>query len=87
MWKPTTRQLELIAEMAHGGMAPDRIAAALGISPGVLTAWVSRLEAVRALSPEDVEMLLYPPKPRAVQPPPPRHDPRIIAEHYFEAAE
>jgi hypothetical protein len=88
MWTPTLRQLETIADMSSGGMPPARIALALGIPPGVYTAWVSRLVAVRALDPQAVEDLLYPPKPVAVPPPPPvPHDPRIIAERYFEAAE
>jgi hypothetical protein len=88
MWRPTLRQQETIAEMSYGGMSSERIAAALGISRLVFTAWISRLAAVRALDPEAVEMLLYPPKPRAVQPPPPPpRDPRILAERFFEAAE
>jgi hypothetical protein len=88
MFKPTLRQLETIAEMAHGGMRAERIASVLGISPVVYTAWTSRLAAVRALDPEAVELLLFPPRPVAVAPPPPPpHDPRIIAERYFEAAE
>jgi hypothetical protein len=86
MWKPTTRQLETVADMAC--MPSGRIAAALGISLEVFTGWVSRLEAVRALDPEAVDRLLYPPKPVAVKAPPPRqHDARVIAERMFEAAE
>jgi hypothetical protein len=86
MWKPTLRQLELIADMSS--MSSERIAAALGISPGVFTAWVSRLEAARALDPEAVDRLLYPPKPVAVPPPqqPPPRDPRIVADRIFAAA-
>jgi hypothetical protein len=54
----------------------------------VFTAWVSRLAAANALDPQAVDRLLYPPKPIAVAPPPPPpHDPRIIAERFFEAAE
>jgi hypothetical protein len=87
MFKPTLRQLEIIADMSS--MPSERIAAALGISLELFTGWVSRLEAVRALDPEAVDRLLYPPPPVAVQPPrrePPR-DPRIVAERMFATAE
>jgi transposase-like protein len=87
MWKPTLRQQEMIADMANGGMSSERIAAAVGISHGVYTSWVSRLMAARALDPEAVDDLLYPPKPVPVQPPPAQRDPRIVAERIFEAAE
>ena len=88
MFKPTLRQLEIIADMSYGRMSSERIASALGISPMVFTAWVSRLAAANALDPQAVDRLLYPPKPIAVAPPPPPpHDPRIIAERFFEAAE
>jgi hypothetical protein len=88
MWKPSLSQQELIVDLTHGGMPADRIASTLGITTGVYTSWVSRLMAVRALDPQAVELLLYPPlPPRAAPPPAPRHDPRIIAERYFEAAE
>jgi hypothetical protein len=87
MWKPTLRELETIADMAGGGMPAERIAAAVGISPEVFTAWTSQLAAVRALDWRAVENLLYPPKPVAVHSPPPQRDPRIIAERVFEAAE
>jgi hypothetical protein len=86
MFKPTLRQLETIADMAAGGMSFERIAAALGIVPSVFTAWVSRLDAVRALDDTAVEMLLYPPRPRAVPQPTPPHDPRIVAERMFATA-
>jgi hypothetical protein len=86
MWKPTLRELETIADMAGGGMPAERIAAAVGISPEVFTAWTSQLAAVRALDWRAVENLLYPPKPAAVQSPA-RRDPRIIAERIFESAE
>jgi hypothetical protein len=84
MWKPTLSQLETIDDMAHAGMAAERIAAALGIPHAVFTAWVSRLAAARALGPEAVEDLLYPPRPAAVQPPTQPRDPRIVAERIFE---
>jgi hypothetical protein len=87
MWEPTLRQLEMIADMSWGGMPSKRIASALGIPPEVFTLWVFRLAAVRALDPQAVENLLYPPRPVAVQPPPPPRDPRILAERFFEAAE
>jgi hypothetical protein len=83
MFKPTLRQLETVADMSSGGMASERIAAALGISPEVFTAWNSRLVAVRALDDTAVDRLLYPPNPRPPPPPPP-HDPRIVAERIFE---
>jgi hypothetical protein len=70
--------------MARGGMSSERIASTLGIEIEVFSAWVSRLDAARALDPETVDNLLYPPKQ---PPPPPRHDPRVIAERVFEAAE
>jgi transposase-like protein len=84
MWKPTLRQQEMIADMSLGGMSSERIASALGISPEVFTAWGSRLRAARALDPQAVDRLLYPPKPVAVQPPPPQREPRIVAERIFE---
>jgi hypothetical protein len=87
MFKPTLRQLETIAEMAHGGLPYERIASALGIPPEVFTVWISRLAAARALDPVAVERLYFPPKPIVVQPPPPQRDPRIVAERVFEAAE
>jgi hypothetical protein len=87
MWQPTLRQLELIAEMTHGGMTVERIAVAIGIPADVYTSWVFRLMAVRSLDPQAVETLLYPPRPAAIKPPPEPHDPRIIAERYFEAVE
>jgi hypothetical protein len=88
MFKPTLRQLETVADMAGGGMSSERIASALGIPPGVFTSWCSQLAAARALDPEAVELLLYPPLPRAVQPPPPPpRDPRIVAERIFATAE
>jgi hypothetical protein len=88
MFKPILSQLELIADMAGGGMPSERIAAAVGISHEVFTAWVSRLAAAAALDPQAVELLLYPPRPVAVQPsPPPPRDPRILAERFFETAE
>jgi hypothetical protein len=68
-------------------MASERIAEALGIPLTVFTAWIFRLVAARALDPQAVDRLLYPPNPVAVQPPPPRRDPRILAERMFEAAE
>jgi hypothetical protein len=85
MWKPTLRELETICEMSLGGMSSERIASALGIPPEVFTAWASRLSAARALDPQAADRLLYPPKPLAVQPPPPLRDPRIVAERIFEA--
>jgi hypothetical protein len=85
MWTPALRQLETIADMSS--MTAERIAAALGITPGVFTLWISRLAAARALDPDAVDRLLYPPRPVAVPPPPVQHDPRILAERYFEAAE
>jgi hypothetical protein len=88
MFKPTLRQLETIADMSSGGMSSERIDSALGIPAEVFTAWVSRLSAARALDPQAADLLLYPPKPLAVQPPPvPPRDPRILAERFFEAAE
>jgi hypothetical protein len=87
-FKPTPQQQEMIADMTSGGMAPERIALALGITHGVYTAWVSRLSAARALEPQAVELLLYPPPPVPVAvPPPPPRDPRILAERMFAAAE
>ena len=86
-FKPTLRELETVADMANAGMSSERIAAALGISLEVFTAWTSRLRAANELDPQAVENLLYPPRPAAVQLPPPPRDPRIIAERYFEAAE
>jgi hypothetical protein len=87
MWKPTIRDLETIDDMSYGGMSSERIASAVGISHAVFTSWCSRLAAVRALDPQAVEQLLYPPRPVVVQPPPPQRDPRILAERFFEAAE
>lgn len=87
MFKPTLRQLETIADMAAGGMSSERIAAAVGISHEVFTGWTSQLAAANALDPQAVDRLLYPPRPVAVQPPPPQRDPRILAERFFEAAE
>jgi hypothetical protein len=88
MWKPTTKQLELIDDLAHGGMSVNRIAAALGISLECFSGWTCAMAGARALDDHAVEMLLYPPRPVAIKaPPPPRHDPRIIAERFFEAAE
>jgi hypothetical protein len=84
MWKPTLRQLEIVDDMARAGMAGERIAAALGISPGVYTAWGARLRAARELDSQAVENLLYPPRPVAAPPPPKQHDPRIVAERIFE---
>jgi transposase-like protein len=86
MFNPTLSQLELIAEMTHGGMTVERIAAALGITTEVYTAWVFRLMAVRALDPQAVDRLLYPPRPVAIKAPPVPHDPRILAEHMFAVA-
>jgi hypothetical protein len=89
MFKPTLLQQETIADMALGGMAPDRISTALGISPEAYAAWVCRLMAARALDTDAVERLYNPARPVAVQPPspaPPR-DPRILAERIFETAE
>jgi transposase-like protein len=86
-FKPTRQQQELIADMTNGGMASKRIASALGILPEVYTLWVSRLAAARALDPQAVEYLLYPPPPVIIQPVPPQRDPRIVAERIFEAAE
>jgi hypothetical protein len=87
MFKPTLLQLETVAEMSYGGMSSKKIAAAVGISSSVFTLWVSRLAAARALDPQAVEHLYFPPKPVAVQPPPPpQRDPRIIAERIFEPA-
>jgi hypothetical protein len=84
MWKPTLSQLELIADMSS--MSSERIGAALGIPSEVFTLWISRLAVVRALDDAAVEMLLYPPRPRAVPPPVPPRDPRIIAERMFATA-
>ena len=86
-FKPTPQQQELIADMTNGGMAPGRIASTLGITPGVYTAWTSRLAAARSLDPAAIEYLLNPPPPVIIQPVPPQRDPRIVAERIFEAAE
>jgi hypothetical protein len=83
MWNPSTRDLETVADMAL--MPHDRIAAAVGIPIEVFSRWLSRLAAARALDDQAVDALLYPPRPRPVAaPPPPRHDPQIIAERIFE---
>jgi transposase-like protein len=87
MFKPTLRQLETVADMSWGGMSPQRIASALGIPAEVFTAWVSRLSAARALDPQAADLLLYPPRPVAVQPQQPPRDPRILAERMFAQAE
>jgi hypothetical protein len=83
---PTPQQQNLIVDMVHAGMSSERIATALGISPGVFTAWVSRLDAARALDPVAVEDLLHPMPPVTVQPPPAERDPRIVAERMFATA-
>jgi hypothetical protein len=88
VWQPKLHDLELIADLSYGGMSSARIAAALCIPPDVFSRWTARLAAAAALSPEDADLLIHPPR-RAVQPPPPPppapHDPRVIAELMFEA--
>jgi hypothetical protein len=44
-FKPTTRQLETIAELGHARIPADRIAVARGIEPEAFAAWASRLAA------------------------------------------
>jgi hypothetical protein len=80
-WKPTTRQLETIADMGNARAPVDRIAAALGIKPEEFMAWTGRLAATRTL---DVDALY-----RAPPPPSCRHEkatPRVIADRVFETA-
>jgi hypothetical protein len=85
MWQPNLQQLGTVADMAR--MPSERIAAAVGVPLDVFTRWVRRLESARALDDATVDRLLYPPRPVAVQaPPPPPHDPRIVAERMFAVA-
>jgi lambda repressor-like predicted transcriptional regulator len=47
-WKPTPRQLYLIAEYGAAHMPAEVIAAALDITPEEFSAWAARLIATRA---------------------------------------
>ncbi|MFZ0494981.1 MAG: hypothetical protein WBE80_09320 [Methylocella sp.] len=46
-FKPTTAQLETIAELATARMPVALIAGRLGIDPASFKAWTARLDAVR----------------------------------------
>ena len=58
VWKPTTRQLEIIADLGHVRTSSARIAEALGIEEAEFRAWTCRLVATR----EPVEIPALPVK-------------------------
>jgi len=79
-WKPTTRQLETLAELAIARAPVAVMAAALGLTPEAFVAWRRRsLAAARAeeerYKPEPI------PEPKPVVAP---VSPRIVAERLFE---
>jgi hypothetical protein len=46
-WKPTLRQLEIVADFGAARMPLAAIARALGVGPDDLRAWINRLVATR----------------------------------------
>ena len=79
-WRPTTAQLETIAELGNARMPVTRIAEALGVTPEVFTLWAARLARGRAY--EEPEPPPMPITPRYCEPPV-----RIAAERLFEKSE
>jgi len=79
-FKPTSHQLETIADHYAANMPLEAIAAALDVHPADLRAWIGKLIAARSVS------RYVPPPPRPVAPPPAPISPRVIADRVFEAA-
>jgi hypothetical protein len=83
-WRPTLKQLEIVAEMASARATPAVMAAAVGLSPDSFHEWrmgclrATRAEEERYAKPEPIPE----PKPVAVA-----ASPRIVAARLFESPE
>ena len=78
VWKPSTAQLETIAELTHARMGVARTAAAVGVTEAEFTAWVNRLVASREAPPVEVPFVIRPPREREA---------RLTADRVFDRPE
>jgi hypothetical protein len=78
-WKPTTRQLETIADFSNARMPAEAIARILGIPEAQFRAWTARLVAAREL---DLEPFILAP---ALRPSVTAPSSQAVAEGSFAA--
>ena len=76
MWRPSIKQLEVIADMGNARLSHQTIPATLGIAPEVFATWLNRTAA--AVEPKR-EPAVIPKMPEPLRP-------RIAAERIFQNA-